>query len=418
MPPMSPVARRFAAAAALLLSLAIVALLVMRGLGVQIGLSATPTPAAATPSPRPSEPAASQDPLAAFAEIEQQVRAIRGLPAAQVGPPRILTRAELAQVLPGLLEPALDDVSLHALGLLTAGQEIVSLTNRLYAAQVLGYYDFDAKRMVVVSDAGLTAAARVTYAHEYTHALQDAAFHAGAAQDRVAGERDQALALLALEEGDASTAMVLWAIGHLSADQLAGITATPLPDMSGIPAWMVRLLEFPYLPGSEFVGRLYASGGWAGVDAAYGHPPASTEQVLHPEKYSGGEVPVAVEALDPWTALGAGWSHVLDTTMGEEWIATWLEGLGVSAKAAAAAAAGWGGDRLTVANTADGRWALAWRIGWDAPGDATEFEAAYAGLQSRMSFAARAVHVSDRETVVLQASSASILGTIASLAGG
>ena len=30
--------------------------------------------------------------------------------------------------------------------------------------------------MVVVTDAGLTAEARVTYAHEYTHALQDAAF--------------------------------------------------------------------------------------------------------------------------------------------------------------------------------------------------------------------------------------------------
>ena len=62
--------------------------------------------------------------------------------------------------------------------------------------------------------------------------------------------------------------MVLWAIGHLSAGGDAGITETPLPDMSGMPAWMVSQLEFPYLAGAEFVGQLYASGGWDAVDEA------------------------------------------------------------------------------------------------------------------------------------------------------
>jgi hypothetical protein len=420
MRPMSPLARRLAAVAALFLSLAIVAVLGLRGMGFQVGFGplANPTPVVATATPEPSEPAPSLDALTVFGQIEEQVRDLRQLPAAEIGPPQILTRAELAEVLPGLLEAPLDNETLRALGLLTADQDIIALTEQLYTAQVLGFYDFDAKRMVVVSDAGLTPAAEITYAHEYTHAMQDAAFDTSAIQKRVAGQRDQELALLGLEEGDATTSMVIWAIGHLSAQELAGITETPVPDMSGIPGWMVRLLEFPYLSGAEFVGRLYASGGWDAVDAAYADLPVSTEQILHPDAYIAGQAPIEVGGLDLGTALGVGWTNVTDTTLGEEWMAVWLEGIGVAQAPAEMAAAGWGGDHLTVASNPDGGWGLGWQIAWDAPIEATEFETAYTGAQAGLSFATRVVHISDRETIVLQASSPAVLDTIATLAGG
>ncbi|MGZ6299918.1 MAG: hypothetical protein ACXWMN_05440 [Candidatus Limnocylindria bacterium] len=414
---MSPLARRIAAFSVLLLSLAIIAVLGLRAIGVQVGftpVSPTPLPSA---TPTPSGPAPSQDLLTAFAQIEEQVRQLRRLPAAQIGPPEILTRAELAQVLPGLLEPALDNATLRALGLLDANQDIVALTKQLYLAQVLGYYDFDAKRMVIVSDAGLTPEAEITYAHEYTHALQDASFDSSAQQKAVAGQRDRELALLGLEEGDATTAMVLWAIGHLTADELAGISETPLPDMTGIPAWMVRLLEFPYLSGAEFVGQLYASGGWDAVDAAYRDLPTSTEQILHPDAYTSHEMPITVAPLDLASALGAGWGNPTETALGEAWIGIWLEGIGVGSSVADQAAAGWGGDELNVVSKADGSWALGWRIDWDAPADATQFEAAYAGVQARLPFATKLVHVSDRESVVLQASAPDLLDAIAPLAG-
>jgi hypothetical protein len=199
---------------------------------------------------------------------------------------------------------------------------------------------------------------------------------------------------------------------------MTSVTEAPVPDMSGIPQWMVRLLEFPYLSGAQFVGEMRGSGGWDAVNAAFSRLPSSTEQILHPAKYASAEEPMHAAPLDLVSVLGKRWTAVPATTMGEEWIDIWLAGIGVTQTAAHTAAAGWGGDSLEVATAADGRWALGWRIAWDAPTDATEFEAAYAGIRSKLPFVTRVVHVSGRETIVLQASSASVLETIATLAGG
>src|SRR4029078_6698887 len=100
MRPMSRLARRPAGLTVLLLSLAIVAVLGMQATG--IGLVASPTPVPATATPQPAAPASSQDVLPTFDEIERQVVQLRGLPAADIGPPELMTRAELARVLPSL----------------------------------------------------------------------------------------------------------------------------------------------------------------------------------------------------------------------------------------------------------------------------------------------------------------------------
>ncbi len=256
------------------------------------------------PTPQPT-PIGSADALALFAQIEEQVSDLRDLPAPDIGPPDVITRDQLAVELETLFDEtwtdeqlAADNLTLRAMGLLTEEQDIRELTEQLYAGQVLGFYDFEDERMVVVTDAGLTAEAQITYAHEFTHAMQDAAFDTGAAHDATAEDDDAALARLALEEGDAVVAMFQWAFGNLAPDELGGIGATPLPDMSGIPDWMVQQLEFPYLAGSTWVSGLWASGGWDAVDAAYDQPPASTEQVLHPETYISGERPADVADPD------------------------------------------------------------------------------------------------------------------------
>ena len=431
MPPMSTLSQRLAAVAVLILALAIVAVLALRAVGVPLarGPIVSPSPSVHSPTPLPASPGPSLDPLDAFAEIEAQVRELRGLAAADIGPPEILTRAELADELRVILDETwtpeeleVDNLTLRAMGLLAAGQDLRALTEQLYAGQVLGFYEFERKRMVVVSDAGLTPEARVTYAHEYTHALQDAAFDTGAAHEAQVGDDDAALARLALEEGDASLAMVLWAIQHLSPEEQLGISQTPLPDMTGIPDWMIAQLEFPYLAGAEFVSQLWASGGWDAVDAAYADPPDSTEQVLHPDKYEVAEAPLEV-TIPPLAAgltaeLGGPWEDVEQTTVGEEMVAIWLEHLGVTERGATEAAAGWGGDALAVANGPDGAWSLAWHVVWDTAADATEFELAHAGTTDDLPFDARFVRLSQTETLIVHASSAEIIGPTVALSGG
>ena len=427
MRPMSTLMQRLAAIATLLLSLAIVAVLVLRSLGVPlaVGPLATPEPSIAQPTPLAS---ATEDPMAVFSRIEEQVQALRGLPAADIGPPELLSRDDLAAELRRIFEAdypadqrAVDNAVLRALGLLGADQDIGALTEQLYAAQVLGFYDYDRKRMVVVSDGGLDAETRIIYAHEYTHALQDAAFNTGSAHEALIGDDDAALARTGLEEGDASLAMVLWGIANLTQDELLGVSQTPIPDMTGIPAWMVAQLELPYLAGAQFVGQLYAQGGWDAVDAAYSDPPASTEQLLHPDKYAAAEAPVSVSPIDLvdglTTSTGEPWRATETTTLGEAMIGIWLAGMGASTDDANAAADGWGGDTLTLATGAGGDWALALHVSWDTPAAADEFEATYGRASASLPFATSETRLGPNDTLVLQASSGELMRFVIQAAG-
>jgi hypothetical protein len=421
---MTMLPRRLAALATILLVAAMVAILALRATGapVAIGPSAMPTASDGAPQPTPSGPG---DPLAVFARIERQVSELRGLPPAHIGPPEVISRAELAAELRRIFDEtwtprqlAADNLTLRAMGLLSQSQDIRQLTESLYEDQVLGFYDFDSKRMVVVTDEGLTAEAKITYAHEFTHAMQDAAFHTGAEHESGAEEDDASLARLALEEGDASVAMVRWAFaGNLSPEELAAVGSTPVPDMSGIPEWMVRQLTFPYETGAGFVAQLFARGGWELVNTAYRQPPASTEQVIHVEKYLGREAPLAVKDEPLAAKLGSGWRNVESTTIGEAMIGIWLTQLGVGLQDATAAAGGWGGDRLSVAAGPDGQWAMAWQTAWDSPAEADEFVARHADITADLPFKTVLRRTGGTTTYVFHASSATVMRRLTDAVG-
>jgi hypothetical protein len=187
--------------------------------------------------------------------------------------------------------------------------------------------------------------------------------------------------------------------------------------MSSIPDWMVQQLEFPYLAGSTWVSSLWASGGWDAVDAAYDQPPASTEQVLHPEKYVAGEQPAEVADPDVAALMGSGWSSVESSTVGEAMLGIWLGAMGVPQSDGDVAAAGWGGDRLSVASGPNGEWGMAWRIAWDAGADGDEFDQAYAKTTADLPFPTRSVRSSNGDTLILHASSAAVLDRLAGALG-
>jgi len=416
---MPPLARRLIAIVTLILALAVIAVLTLRAFGVPIAIGplASPTPLPA-PSVRPSA-GASPTLEEALAAIEADVADLRDLPQADIDPAEFVTRAELERRLAEQFaedypadEVGADNALFRALGLLTADQDIAALQLQLLTGQVLGYYDDANQSMVIVSEAGLTPEAQVTYAHEYTHALQDAAFGIDTMNLEPIGRiGDGAFARLGLVEGDATTSMVLWAVDHLRVEDLLEISQTPLPDTTGVPDWMIRQLEFPYVAGSEFVSQLYAQGGFAAVDEVWADPPASTEQVLHLRAYVENELPIAIPEIDPdIRALGVDIAQ--DTTFGEAMIGIWLAYHGVDQSDADTAAAGWGGDRITALLTPEGESAVILRVVWDSAVDADQFAAAYADALTALPVFGQLDRVSETEIVVTQASSQGLLDTL------
>ena len=112
---------------------------------------------------------------------------------------------------------------------------------------------------------------KVTFSHEYTHALQDQNFNLkGLALDEI-GQGDRALARLSLVEGDATLLMSYWATAHLSQAETFQMLGESLnPDatkiLTDMPAVLRESLLFPYTSGLQFVQGLQIAGGWSTDD--------------------------------------------------------------------------------------------------------------------------------------------------------
>lgn len=359
--------------------------------------SPTPTPTAASTAssaPATSSPGPSQDAAATYRSIAAQVVAIRGLTPTGDVAPLVIDRPTLQQNLAAEFDkdnPPADIAQTEsiekALGLLPAAASLRDLYVKLQGSQVIGYYDPTAKKLFIVSsDGGIGPTERLTYAHEFTHQLQDQHFDLnGLGLDKLHNDSDRALAILSLVEGDAVSVQTAWMIGNLSAAELGQVAAEAsdpamLAILASMPPILLETSLFPYQAGATFVANLRSTGnaGYPGVDAAFAKPPASTEQILHPEKYSAGEGPVAVNVPGDLAArFGIGWKVSATDTLGELQTRVWLKGGGVVGDVARTAADGWGGDRLALVSGPAGASAvLVYASKWDTVADADAFHAA------------------------------------------
>lgn len=353
---------------------------------------ATPAPATTvSPSPAPSAeaPAPTTDPLPDMDRIHAQVSTVRGL-----YPTGSLNRELLApdqirqRVLDDFLadytrEEADDDARVLALlGLVEPGYDLWGLYVDLYEEQIAGYYDPEAKTMYVVG-ADWGGSERLTYAHEYVHALQDQVYDLRDGLDysdegcEVDSERCAAIS--ALIEGDATLVEEQWWRTYATEQDWQELSEA-IANYSGevfdaAPAYLQDDFLFPYQQGLAFVEHLFRKGGWAAVDQAYRDPPTTTEQILHPELY-GRESPVPIDLPDLAAALGGGWRE-LDRDVLGEWFTRLVLQQKIPEWEAADAAAGWGGDAYAALAHEDGRQALWLLTAWDRSRDAYEFTEAF-----------------------------------------
>jgi hypothetical protein len=277
-----------------------------------------------------------------------------------------------------------------AFGFLPPEVDSEALLRDVLDEQVAGFYDDREKRLFVRNDHGDAAKAEMSViilAHEIEHALQDQ--HFGLPELAALADDDTRLARAAVFEGDATLVMLAYAalqakmplaevleragraLGQLGGAGLLQAVAPSSPKLARAPTLVREALTFPYFDGMRLLTELYRTGGFALVDRAFRAPPSSTEQVLHPEKYVAGELPIPVRA----PAVPAGFRAVTSGRLGELGTRALLE-ICLPYGEARAAAEGWGGDAYTIVEAPDGALALLWSTAWDSDARAERFEKA------------------------------------------
>jgi hypothetical protein len=255
-----------------------------------------------------------------------------------------------------------DESVYRLLGLIEPGDDLRELSGDLFGEGVAGYYDPHDGRLRVVEGSGARVLEEMILAHELTHALEDQRF----GLETAPATDDRTLARSALYEGSATALMYAYVDEHFSAEEtLGGLLSSAFEDTGDLPPFLQAQVLFAYLSGERFVRELLERGGWRLVDTAFEvRPPASTEQVLHPDAYFEADEPKRVR-LRAGTGLGDAWERVHAGTWGEFQTRELLGG-------ASQAAAGWGGDRYELWRSGDQE-ALIMRWRWDTRRDEAEF---------------------------------------------
>lgn len=287
------------------------------------------------------------------------LRIVRPIERGVVDRPQILERLRIRvaeEYPPG--EIALEAEILRRLGLIPEDMDYESTVFGLLEEQVAGFYDPDEHALFIASWVPPEMQG-ITLSHEIVHALQDQHFDIARFTRHRRGSGDAQTAAMAVIEGDATLTMIEDMLVQL------GQSLRTVPDVEEIfrslhlddidpgqvrlraaPAALRETLIFPYREGFGMCARIYRTQGFAGIDALLRQPPASTEQVLHPDKLTARESPVTVSAEVP-PPLATDHRLVYDDVLGELGARLFLQ-IGVENSVAIGAAAGWGGDRAML----------------------------------------------------------------------
>ena len=399
----------------------------------EVAIGATATPHAL---PRSTTSGKDAELLAArrIEQLDRAVAQIRELPKQQEIPLNFISVEEIA----GTLRRALLDSEravylqeqqalLAALGLMPSPGQVFPQPVQTRARHIVAFFDPIQAQIFIGPSGRASEPPDISLVHQYAHAYIDQHFDLLSVSEGATGA-DALRARDALIEGDAMAVAAHYGFGSVDqadldvlADHL--VTAEPTDYEGYFSSRAMRgVFVFPYLEGTRFVGAVLQAGWWPAVNAAYLDPPASTEQILHPEKYidSPRDVPRAVNLPDVGEELGGGWRLVAQDVLGELVLRAHLDQYLPDTQEAVEAASGWDGDRAHLWQDIDGREILIMRVLWDDAIEAEEFERNYVKLIDRRLRQARIVRtglstrggrlwLGETGTVVLRRDGATVL---------
>lgn len=273
-----------------------------------------------------------------------------------------------------------EEVVFKALGFIGKDYDYEKGLIDLYASQVSGFYDPEAKEFVMAS--WIPAILQVPVAvHELTHALQDQHFNLEKLIDPNSASTDELLARTALIEGDATAVMMDHArveAGQQGLVSLVSVDSILMQNVLGFslvagslnaPRALQLLIMFPYSSGLRFVHSLLRKGGYTAVDSAYRKLPLTTREILHPEIYPLDEkIQVPAEAFEDLKKEG---EFVYQDSLGEFFISALF--LSHAEKNSAKIAEGLIADKVVVIEKKDGDYGVSWWTRWKSKEDLRDF---------------------------------------------
>jgi hypothetical protein len=224
--------------------------------------------------------------------------------------------------------------------------------------------------------------------HELSHALADQHFDMKRFLEKGPKSDEAQTARMAVVEGQAMWIMIesqMRKVGSSLKDNRATLdmmlpamgkmAAESYPVFTGAPLYLRETLLFPYTAGLMFQQAVFEKSGKAAFAEVLRKPPASTQQVLHPERYFEGLAPTqpalpAMEGLNEYDNLTTGSVGELDFRI--------LLQQYTDEKQAAALAPKWRGGTFDVLeHKKDKHTVLRWAVEWETEEAAREFVRMY-----------------------------------------
>jgi len=312
-----------------------------------------------------------------------RVEVIRGLPFKRMVDVEVITREEYREQRRdrsvGETRRQFENQVWEGMFLVGEDRDVTTVRAETFGESVQGYYLPGRDRIVIVSDAENPTISKRTLVHELVHALQDQQFGLTNRPDT----QDEQLARNGVVEGEA----VL--LPRVYFQRCEGEWSCVRPDTGGgsggeVDRGLYQVIIHPYTQGPSFVETIRARDGWDAVDGLHERLPASTEQVIHPEKYPDEEpvnVTVPDRSSDDWSRLDhdpeserIGEAVIFSMFVVNDQFENVTRG-----DYRHPVSAGWGGDKL-VPYRNDDEFGYVWELTWDSTDDAQQFHDAYRDL--------------------------------------
>jgi hypothetical protein len=214
-----------------------------------------------------------------------------------------------------------EEIALKMFGFVPQDFDLASETVDLVSEQAAAFYDYNKKRLFVLDSTAEGNEQRVALVHELAHALADQHHPLGKYLRKGSPDDDGATARQAVMEGQAT--WLTWAyvskrnggkgeVPPSMLDELAkalGADGTDFPVFSKAPLYVRESLVFPYNQGMRFQDAVYRKLGRAAFDELFANPPASTQQILHPDAYFAKKKPLGPEPPSLESVIGKKEAH-------------------------------------------------------------------------------------------------------------